>query len=100
MADTRSISEKEARQLANTTKTPPQWRGATPRWLAQMLPWTATEAGVYRVNQALDDDFAAKCTPEPGDALPVGTSRYETQPREHVLSSIATTIEVDTRISD
>lgn len=101
MAETnRSITEKEARQLSNTTKTPPQWRGATPRWLTQMLPWTPVEAGVYRVNQAIDDDFAAKCSPEPGDPLPIGTSHYDTQPREHVLSSIATTIEVDTRISD
>src|SRR5438128_2685399 len=58
-----SIDEKQARQLSNTTKTPPQWRGATPRWLAQFLPWTSTEAGVYRLNQALDDDFAAHCSP-------------------------------------
>jgi Phage capsid-like protein len=101
MADPRrSIGEKAARQLANTTKTPPQWRGATPRWLPQMLPWTPVEAGVYRVNQALDDDFAMKCSPEPGELLPIGLSDYETQPREYILSSINTTIEVDTRISD
>jgi hypothetical protein len=96
----KTIGEKAARQLANTTKTPPQWRGATPRWLVQMLPWTPVEAGVYRVNQALDDDFAAKCSPAPGEALPVGFSDYEQQPREYTLSSITTTIEVDTRISD
>ena len=96
----KTIGEKAARQLANTTKTPPQWRGATPRWLVQMLPWTPVEAGVYRVNQALDDDFAAKCSPVPGEALPVGFSDYEQQPREYTLSSITTTIEVDTRISD
>jgi hypothetical protein len=100
MADQRSIGEKAARQLANTTKTPPQWRGATPRWLAQFLPWTPVEAGVFRVNQALDEDFAVKCSPEAGEALPVGLSDYEKQPREYVLTSIATTIEVDTRISD
>jgi hypothetical protein len=101
MADEiRFIGEKEARQLANTTKTPPQWRGATPRWLTQMLPWTPVEAGVYRVNQALDEAFAAKCSPEPGDALPIGVSHYDAQPREYVLASIATTITVDTRISD
>ncbi|MCC7385141.1 MAG: hypothetical protein IT384_25060 [Deltaproteobacteria bacterium] len=101
MADAlRTIGEKAARQLANTTKTPPQWRGATPRWLTQLIPWTPVEAGVYRVNQALDGDFAVKCTPEPGDLLPVGLSNYETQPREYVLSSITTTIEVDTRVSD
>ncbi len=99
-ATLKTITEKEARQLSNTTKTPPQWRGATPRWLTQMVPWTPTEAGVYRLNQALDDDFAMKCSPEPGDPLPIGISHYETQPREYVLSSIATTIEVDTRVSD
>lgn len=101
MADPRrSIGEKAARQLANTTKTPPQWRGASPRWLTQLLPWTPVEAGVYRLNQALDDDFNVKCSPNPGDVLPVAVSDYEAQPREYVLSSISTTIEVDTRISD
>jgi hypothetical protein len=94
------LGEKAARQLSNTTKTPPQWRGATPRWLTQMIPWTPVEAGVYRLNQALDDDFAVKCTPEAGEPLPIGLSNYETQPREFVLSSISTTIAVDTRVSD
>lgn len=96
----RTIGDKAARQLANTTKTPPQWRGATPRWLTQMIPWTPVEAGVYRVNQALDDDFAVKCSPVQGEPLPVGLSNYEAQPREYTLSSISTTIEIDTRISD
>jgi hypothetical protein len=96
----RSIGEKEARQLSNTTKTPPQWRGATPRWLTQMLPWVPTEAGVYRVNQAIDEEFAVKCSPQTGEVLPIGQNHYETQPREYVLSSCATTIEVDTRVSD
>ena len=101
MADQkRVLGERAARQLANTTKTPPLWRGATPRWLTQMLPWTPVEAGVYRLNQALDDDFAVKCSPEAGEPLPVALSSYEEQPREYVLTSITTTIEVDTRISD
>jgi hypothetical protein len=95
-----TIGERAARQLSNTTKTPPQWRGATPRWLVQMLPWTPVEAGVYRVNQALDDQFALKCSPDQGEELPVGFSDYEAQPREYVLTSVTTTIEVDTRISD
>src|SRR6516164_7403729 len=95
-----SIGARAARQLSNTTKTPPQWRGATPRWLIQLIPWVPVEAGVYRVNQALDDDFAVKCSPQQGEPLPIATSRYEEQPREYVLSSCTTTIEVDTRISD
>jgi hypothetical protein len=96
----RTLSERPARQLSNTTKTPPQWRGATPRWLVQMLPWTPVEAGVYRVNQALDEKFALACSPEQGEDLPVGFSDYEPNPREYVLSLCTTTIQVDTRISD
>src|SRR5688572_9219896 len=96
----RFIGERAARQLSNTTKTPPQWRGASPRWLVQLLPWTPVEAGVYRVNQALDDDFSIRCSPEPGEALPVGFSDYDAQPREYILNSVTTTIEVATRISD
>lgn len=94
------IGERSARQLSNTTKTPPQWRGATPRWLTQLLPWVPVEAGVYRVNQALDEKFNVRCTPDPNDALPVGFSDYEAQPREYVLSSVTTTVAVHTRISD
>ncbi len=96
----RFIGERAARQLSNTTKTPPQWRGTTPRWLVQMLPWVPVEAGVYRVNQALDDDFAVRCTPNPNDDLPLAVSDYEAQPREYVLTSVTTTIAVHTRISD
>ncbi len=94
------LGERAARQLANTTKTPPQWRGASPRWLVQLLPWVPVEAGVYRVNQALDEKFALRCTPDPHETLPVGFSDYEAQPREYVLSSVVTTVEVHTRISD
>jgi hypothetical protein len=96
----RFIGERAARQLSNTTKTPPQWRGTTPRWLVQLLPWVPVEAGVYRVNQALDDDFAVRCTPNPADELPMAMSDYEGQPREYILSSVTTTISVHTRVSD
>ena len=95
-----TIGERAARQLSNTTKTPPQWRGATPRWLVQMIPWVPVEAGVYRVNQALDDKFAIKCSPDQGEELPIGFSDYEPNPREYVLTAVTTTVQVDTRISD
>jgi hypothetical protein len=65
-----------------------------------MIPWTPVEAGVYRVNQALDEKFALACSPEQGEELPVGFSDYEPNPREYVLSLCTTTIQVDTRISD
>jgi hypothetical protein len=81
MTAQRTLGERAARQLSNTTKTPPQWRGATPRWLVQMIPWAPVEAGVYRVNQALDEKFDVKCSPAPGEELPVGFSDYEHNPR-------------------
>jgi hypothetical protein len=96
----RTLGERPARQLSNTTKTPPQWRGTTPRWVVQMIPWTPVEAGVYRVNQALDEKFALACSPAHGEELPVGFSDYEPNPREYVLSLCTTTVQVDTRISD
>ena len=98
--DLRFIGERSARQLSNTTKTPPIWRGTTPRWLVQMLPWAPVEAGVYRVNQALEDDFAVRCTPDPKEVLPNALNDYEPQPREYVLSTVTTTVSVHTRISD
>jgi len=100
MSERKFLDERAARQLSNTTKTPPQWRGATPRWLVQLLPWVPVEAGVFRVNQALDEKFVVRCTPDPNDALPVAFSDYEAQPREYVLSSVTTTVLVHTRVSD
>jgi len=100
MSERRFLEERTARQLSNTTKTPPQWRGATPRWLTQLLPWVPVEAGVYRVNQALDEKFALRCTPNPSEELPIAFSDYEAQPREYTLSSVTTTVQVHTRVSD
>jgi CRP-like cAMP-binding protein len=51
-----SLSTKGARNLAKTTKTPPQMQGITPRWLLQMLPWVQVRGGAYRVNRRLTYD--------------------------------------------
>jgi len=95
-----TLSEGGARQLANTTKTPPQWIGSTPRWLVQLLPWTPVEAGVYRVNRVLENKFAVTCSPTDDEDRPVAAIDYEEQPREIVLSTVTTTVQVHTRISD
>jgi hypothetical protein len=94
------LNDAAARQLANTTKTPPQWVGATPRWLVQLLPWTPVEAGVYRVNQVIDNKFAVQCSPELGSQLPTAFIDYEPKPREYLLNTVSTTVQVSTRISD
>src|SRR6186997_635193 len=99
MADTpedpRMLGERAARQLSNTTKTPPYWVGTTPRWLVQLLPWTPVEAGVNRVVNA---GFAVECSPDDASPVPVALIDYAEKPREYTLSSVTTTIEVHTRI--
>ncbi|MUL43579.1 cyclic nucleotide-binding domain-containing protein [Streptomonospora sp. PA3] len=46
-----SLDTAAARNLATTTKTPPQMRGITSRWLLRVLPWVQVDGGVYRVNR-------------------------------------------------
>jgi CRP-like cAMP-binding protein len=48
-----SLSTAAARNLATTTKTVPQMRGISSRWLLRMLPWVQVSAGTYRVNRRL-----------------------------------------------
>lgn len=101
----RTLGAEAARQLANTTKTPPQWVGVTPRWLVNLLPWTPVEAGTYRVNRVKDGgqglgEIAIQCSPSDTDELPLASIDYDEQPREYTLSTVTTTIEVQTRISD
>ena len=51
----RALGDVAARQLANTTKTPPQLTAITPRWLVQLLGWVPVESGTYRVNKVKND---------------------------------------------
>jgi hypothetical protein len=48
-----SLGTAAARNLATTTKTVPQMRGITSRWLVKMLPWVRVGGGRYRVNRRL-----------------------------------------------
>src|SRR4051794_4498966 len=98
-----TLGAAAARQLANTTKTPPQWVGTTPRWLVSLLPWVPVEAGTYRVNKVKEADASGigiECSPSDGDELPHAFVDYEDAPREYTLCTVTTTIEVQTRISD
>jgi len=98
-----TLGAQAARQLANTTKTPPQWGGVTPRWLVSLLPWTPVEAGTYRVNKVKEggeQGIGIECSPSDGEILPTAFVDYEDQPREYTLSTVTTTIDFQTRISD
>jgi hypothetical protein len=101
MADApRTLPESQARNLSNTTKTPPQWVGVTPRWLTQLLPWVPVEAGVYRLNRVLDDNLNIKCSPDDDEDRTLDHVRYAEKPREYTLATCTKTIEVHTRVSD
>ncbi|HEV7648981.1 MAG TPA: family 2B encapsulin nanocompartment shell protein [Actinophytocola sp.] len=50
----RTLSTTAARNLTTTTKSVPQMRGVTPRWLLRMLPWVEARGGSYRVNRRLN----------------------------------------------
>ncbi len=98
-----TLGEQAARQLANTTKTAPQWIGITPRWLVSLLPWTPVEAGTYRVNRVKERSGApadVECSPDEGHDLPETFVDYEDQPREYGLNTVTTVLDVQTRVSD
>ncbi|MCK1797713.1 cyclic nucleotide-binding domain-containing protein [Streptomyces sp. XM4193] len=48
-----SLATSAARQLATTTKTPPQMQGISSRWLLKVLPWVQVSGGTFRVNRRL-----------------------------------------------
>lgn len=97
----RSLGDKAARQLANTTKTAPQFDAITPRWLVQLLSWKPVESGVFRVNRVRKNaKIAVECGSADEHALPGTFVDYEEKPREYTLNSISTTVDIHTRVSD
>jgi CRP-like cAMP-binding protein len=46
-----SLSTRAARNLATTTKSPPQMEGISSRWLLRMLPWVDVVGGTFLVNR-------------------------------------------------
>ncbi|HEX4460818.1 MAG TPA: family 2A encapsulin nanocompartment shell protein [Polyangia bacterium] len=96
-----TLSDKQARPLANTTKTRPQMESITPRWLVNLLQWVPVEAGVYRVNKVKGDDpVDVVCSLKEDKDLPESYVPYEEKPREYTLNAISTIIGVQTRVSD
>ncbi len=46
-----SLGTAAAKNLATTTKTPPQMQGITNRWVQHVLPWVEVKGGTFRVNR-------------------------------------------------
>jgi hypothetical protein len=67
------------------------------------LEFKALDAGIYRVNKVVEGDtpLDALCSQDPGKLeIPQGFVEYQSKPREYRLSSIATIINVDTKVTD
>ncbi|MFZ0686758.1 MAG: family 2A encapsulin nanocompartment shell protein [Terriglobales bacterium] len=98
-----TLSEQQARQLANVTKTVPMMETITPRWLVTFLSWVPVEAGTYRVNKVKPTHPGTRtieCSPDEEIDLPEIYVDYEEKPREYTLNAVTTVLDVQTRISD
>ncbi|MDR1685785.1 MAG: hypothetical protein LBR82_04980 [Desulfovibrio sp.] len=98
-----ALGRQAAYQLADITKTRPQFGALTPRWLTRLLEFKGLSAGIYRVNRVVEGDtpLDALCSQDPGkQKIPQGYVEYQHKPREYELSSLATIINVDTNITD
>jgi hypothetical protein len=96
-----TLGERAAFQLANVTKTPPQYGAITPRWLVRFLDWKPLEAGTLRVNRVVDEkSVEVICDQKDETNIPESFVNYEEKPREYMLNSISAVLDVQTRISD
>jgi hypothetical protein len=95
------LREQAAFQLANVTKTAPQYGAITPRWLVRLLDWKPLEAGTFRRNR-VDEGKAidVTCGQVEESTLPGTYVQYEENPKEYKLSAINAVLNVHTRIPD
>ncbi|MDR3238540.1 MAG: hypothetical protein LBT44_00390 [Clostridiales bacterium] len=97
------LSREEAYQLADVTKTRPQYGALTPRWLTRFLEFKALETGIYRINKVIEGDtpLDVLCSQDPRSIeIPQGYIAYQKTPRELQLISVSTIVNVDTKVSD
>jgi hypothetical protein len=96
-----ALTDAAARQLANATKTTAQLETITPRWLVRMLEWVPVEAGIFRLNRVLDPEaIEVACPPRDESELPTTYVPYDEASREIFLNSVATVVDIHTRVSD
>jgi len=96
-----ALGEQAAFQLANVTKTAPQYGAITPRWLVRLLDWKPLDAGTFRRNRVDESKpIDVTCGQVDESALPETYVQYEENPKEYKLSAINAVLNVHTRISD
>lgn len=97
-----TLSSSAAYQLANVTKSAPQFDSLTPRWLTRLFEWKGLETGIYRLNKVKEGETPLDllCGSNDTNNITEGFVDYSTEPREYVLNSISTVININTRVSD
>ena len=98
-----ALSAAAAYNLANVTKTKPQYGALTPKWLTKFLEFKGLETGIFRVNKVVEGEtpLDVLCSQtKKSDIIPDGYIEYETKPREYILNSISTIINVNTAVED
>jgi len=100
MATHHALGDRAASNLANVTKTPPQWDVITPRWLVRFFDWKPLESGIFRVNKVADKPVDVVCALKEERTVPETFVDYQENPREYTLSAISTVLNVHTRVSD
>jgi hypothetical protein len=96
-----ALTDAAARQLTNATKSTAQLDTITPRWLVHLLQWVPVEAGIYRLNRVKDPGSVTVAAPARDESeLPTTYVGYYESPREYFLNTVATIVDIHTRISD
>ena len=98
-----ALGKAAAYNLANVTKTRPQFGSITPKWLTRFLEFKGLETGIFRVNKVVEGEtpLDVLCSQtKKSDIIPEGYVEYETEPREYQLNSISTIINVNTAVED
>lgn len=96
-----ALGERGAYQLANITKTTPQYQLITPRWLIRFLDWKPLEAGTLRVNRVVDKPgVEVVCDHTDESKMPESGLNYVEKPREYTLNAISAILDVQTKVSD
>lgn len=96
------LTSQAAYQLAEFTKTVPQFESITPRWLSRLLEWKPLDNGIFRLNKVNEESSPLDLlNKEVGyQFIPQGYVDYETNPREYVLNPISTIVKISTQVSD
>jgi hypothetical protein len=100
---TNALGREAAYQLADVTKTAPQFGAVTPRWLSKVLEFKGLDDVIYRVNRVVEGEtqLDVLCSQDPKNVtIPRGYVEYQAKPREYELNAISTIINVDTKVSD